>query len=80
MYGVDACAAEAYDPIRKALINDFEQGWNELMKYDWASIRSYLTREKPDYTLTVVHWMENRLSGTGGYDRALSEVIIPSSS
>lgn len=74
--GVNACTAEAFDPFRKALIDDFEKGWEELMKYDWASTRSYLTREKPEYPLPVVHWMETRNSGTGGYDRAFSEVRI----
>ena len=75
--GVDACTAEAFDPFRKALIENFETGWKELMKYDWASTRSYLTREMaPVYPLSVVHWMETRNSGTGGYDRAFSEVSI----
>lgn len=74
VYGVDACAAEAYDPFRKALVENFDKGWAELMKYDWASVRSYLTQGEPKYPLSVVHWMENRSSGTGGFDRAFSEV------
>ncbi|KAJ7191559.1 L-amino acid oxidase 1 [Mycena pura] len=78
VYGVDACAGAAYDPFRKALIDDFDAGWNELMKYDWASTRSYLAREKPKYPLSVVHWMENRTSGTGGFDKAFSEEILES--
>jgi hypothetical protein len=76
VYGVNACTAAAYDPFRKALIDDFEKGWKDLMGYDWASTRSYLTREKPNYPLPVVHWMESRNSGTGGFDRAFSEVSI----
>ena len=75
--GVDACTAMAFDKFRKPLIDDFEEGWEELMKYDWASTRSYLTREKPEYPLSVAHWMETRNSGTGGYDRAFSEVRTP---
>jgi hypothetical protein len=73
--GVDACTAQAFDRFRQPLIDDFETGWEELMEYDWASTRSYLTREK-GYPLSVVHWMETRDSGTGGYDRAFSEVRI----
>jgi len=73
-FGVNACTAEAYDPFRKALIDDFEKGWEQLMEYDWASVRSYLVQEKPEYPLSVVHWMETRNTGTGGYDRAFSEV------
>jgi hypothetical protein len=80
VFGVDACTAEAYDPFRKALVDNFEKGWEKLMEYDWASTRSYLTREKPNYPLPVVHWMENRDSGTGGFDQAFSEVSISSSS
>ena len=74
--GVDACTAEAFDPFRQALIDNFQRGWRKLMEYDWASTRSYLTRETPAYPLSVVHWMETRNSGTGGYDRAFSEVSI----
>jgi hypothetical protein len=74
VYGVNACTADAFDEFRKALIDDFDKGWKKLMEYDWASTRSYLTREKPNYPLSVVHWMESRNSGTGGFDRAFSDV------
>ena len=74
VYGVDACTAAAYDPFRKALIDNFDNGWEELMKYDWASTRAYLAREKPNYPLSVIHWMETRNSGTGGFDQAFAEV------
>ncbi|KAF8810968.1 FAD/NAD(P)-binding domain-containing protein [Phlegmacium glaucopus] len=77
VFGVNACTAAAYDPFRKALIEDFHKGWEELMKYDWASTRSYLTQEKK-YPFSVVHWMENRSSGTGAFDRAFSETILSS--
>ena len=84
--GVDACTAEAFDPFRKVLIdagNDpkkFKQAWETLMRYDWASTRAYLSsvtvpaQLQYPYPLSVVHWMETRNSGTGGYDRAFSEV------
>lgn len=78
VYGVNACTAAAYDPFRKALIDNFDKGWEELMKYDWASTRSYLAREKPNYPLSVIHWMETRNSGTGGFDRAFAEAILDS--
>ena len=74
VYGVNACTAAAYDPFRKALIDNFDKGWEELMKYDWASTRSYLAREKPNYPLSVIDWMETRNSGTGGFDQAFAEV------
>jgi len=73
VYGVNACTAAAYDPFRKVLIDNFDKGWEELMKYNWASTRSYLAREK-HYPLSVIHWMETRNSGTGGFDRAFAEV------
>lgn len=75
VFGMSACRAAAFDQFRKALIDNFAKGWEELMKYDWASTRAYLAREKPNYPLPVVHWME-RGSGTGGFDRAFSEVSI----
>ena len=75
VYGVNACTAEAYDPWRKDLIEDCKEGWEKLMKdYDWASTRSYLSQGKPKYPLSVIHWMETRNSGTGGFDRAFAEV------
>jgi hypothetical protein len=80
VFGVNACTAAAYDPFRKDLIENFDKGWEELMKYDWASTRSYLMQEKPKYPFSVVHWMENRSSGTGSFDRAFSEVSISLSS
>lgn len=73
MFGVKACAAEAFDPFRKALIDNFEKGWKRLMEYDWASTGAYLTHEKPQYPLSVAHWMETMESGTGGFDKAFSE-------
>ena len=76
VFGVNACTAAAYDPFRKALIDNFEQGWENLTKYDWASKRSYLAREEPNYPLSVIHWMESRNDGTGSFDRAFSEVSI----
>jgi len=48
------------------------------MMYDWASTRAYLTQEYPKYPLPVVHWMETRNSGTGGFDVAFAESIISS--
>jgi Flavin containing amine oxidoreductase len=75
VFGVDACIAEAFDPFRKALVENFHKGWEEVMKYDWASTTGYLVGEKPKkYPLSVAWWMETRDSGTGGFDRALSEV------
>ena len=73
VFGVNACTAAAYDPVRKALIDDFEQGWEELMRYDWATTRSYLTRGEPNYPLSVVQWIEDR---NIGFDRGFSEVGI----
>ncbi|KDR70001.1 hypothetical protein GALMADRAFT_282406 [Galerina marginata CBS 339.88] len=79
VFGVNACIAAAFDPFRAALIADFDKGWKELMKYDWASARSYLAREKPQYPLPVVNWLETRNGGgTGSFDRALSETILHS--
>ena len=72
---MDACTSAAYDEFRKPLIEDFPKGWKKLMEYDWASTRSYLTQEAK-YPLSVAHWLENRDSGTGGFDKALAEVGI----
>ncbi|KDR69964.1 hypothetical protein GALMADRAFT_145015 [Galerina marginata CBS 339.88] len=79
VFGVNACIGAAFDPFRAALVADFDKGWEELMKYDWASARSYLAREKPQYPLPVVHWLETRNGGgAGSFDRAFSEDILNS--
>jgi len=74
---VNACTAAAYDTFRKALIDNFPEGWKKLLEYDWASTRSYLTQEAK-YPQSVAHWMETRDAGTGGFDRALAESILES--
>jgi hypothetical protein len=75
-FGASACAAQAFDSFREDLIGDnYKEGWEKLMKYDWASTRSYLAREMdPKYPLPVIRWMETRNSGAGGYDQAFSKV------
>ncbi|KIK52442.1 hypothetical protein GYMLUDRAFT_180149 [Collybiopsis luxurians FD-317 M1] len=78
IYGVDACIYEAYDPFRKALVEDFDQGWEKLMEFDRDSTRAYLTCEEPQYPIPVAHWLETRASGTGGFDCAFSEAILES--
>jgi len=81
VFGVNACIAAAFDQFRADLIADFDEGWEKLMEYDWASARSYLTREKPQYPLSVVQWLETRNGGgTGSFDRSLSEVSMSLSS
>ena len=75
LYGVNALTSQAYDPFRKALIENFDEGWEKLLKFDWASTRSYLTQEAK-YPQSVAHWLETRSSGTGGFDKAFAEVGI----
>jgi len=71
--GLNACVGAAYDPFRKILLEDFDKGWEELMKYDSYSTRSYLMQK---YPFSVVHWMENRTGGTGSFDQAFPETIL----
>ncbi|PPQ76897.1 hypothetical protein CVT24_008782 [Panaeolus cyanescens] len=72
VYGVNACTSVAFDRFRKALVTkgNFKKGWEELLRYDWASTRTYLSQ----YPASISQWMETRNSSTGGYDSALSEV------
>ncbi|KIK52447.1 hypothetical protein GYMLUDRAFT_180125, partial [Collybiopsis luxurians FD-317 M1] len=78
IYGADACIYAAYDPFRKALVKNFDQGWKKLMEYDRASTRTYLTYEKPQYPMPVAYWLETRASGTDGFDCAFSEAVLES--
>jgi len=75
--GASACTAAAYDKFRKALLDNWCDGWGRLMENDWASTRSYLT-QRANYPESVAHWLETRDSGTGGFDKAFSEAILDS--
>jgi len=71
--GVEALLAEAYDPFKVRLIEDFEKGWEHLMKYDNHSARTYLGQVK-GHPFSVIGWMETMDTSTLSYDLAFSEV------
>ena len=71
--GVDALLADAYDPFKEKLIENFEAGWEHLMEYDDHSVRTYLGQVK-GYPFGVITWMETMDGSTLSYNLALSEV------
>ncbi|CUS12591.1 unnamed protein product [Tuber aestivum] len=77
LVGVAALLAEAYDPFKKKLVENFEEGWEYLMQFDSHSTRTYLGQVK-SYPFSVIDWMETMDTSTLTYDLAFSETIIDS--
>jgi hypothetical protein len=44
---------EKLNPFKKALVNNFDEGWKYLMQYDSYSFRTYMTLEEPKYPNSV---------------------------
>lgn len=53
---------------------EFEAAWNELIKYDALSTRSYMAAHA-DYPQSVIEWLEMMNTGTGLYNHALVESV-----
>ncbi|RPA94806.1 hypothetical protein L873DRAFT_1792715 [Choiromyces venosus 120613-1] len=77
LVGVEALLAEAYDPFKNKLVDDFKTGWKYLMTYDYLSTRGYLGQIK-GYPFSVIEWMETMDNSTLAYDQAFSGTIIDS--
>ena len=88
--GADAIENDALDPFVRMLINDLEtggnDGWTVLMENDTHSVRSYMaSKYLPSYSLNlpprhlssdVINWCNLLQNSSGGYDRALSELVF----
>ncbi|CAZ83540.1 unnamed protein product [Tuber melanosporum] len=77
LVGVEALLADAYDPFKEKLIEDFEEGWEYLMGFDNYSARTYLGQVK-GHPFSVITWMETMDTSTLSYDLAFTETIIDS--
>ncbi|KAM9957008.1 hypothetical protein ACTFIR_003745 [Dictyostelium discoideum] len=64
-----------YKKFSDDLENDFESGFETLLKSDNYSTRAYLF-EKGPYPQSVVNYLETMDTGTGLYDMAFSETIM----
>jgi monoamine oxidase len=73
----------AFGPYKKALAEDFKEGYKKLMKVDDFSTREFLKRGGPDGTLTKydffsIQWMETQNTSTNLFDQAFSESVMDS--
>ncbi|PWW76289.1 amine oxidase [Tuber magnatum] len=75
--GVEALLADAYDPFKKKLVENFKEGWKYLMQFDNHSPPTYLSQVK-GHPFSVIQWMETMDASTLSYDLAFSETIIDS--
>ncbi|KAI0380166.1 FAD/NAD(P)-binding domain-containing protein [Hypomontagnella monticulosa] len=74
---------EAFGPYKKKLLENFTEGFAELMKVDDFSTREFLKRGGPDGELThydyfSIQWMETQNTSTNLFDQAFSESVMDS--
>jgi monoamine oxidase len=74
---------DAFRPYKEKLAEDFNRGFEELMKVDDFSTREFLKRGGPDGTLPKydffsVQWMETQNTSTNLFDQAFSESVMDS--
>lgn len=73
----------AYGPYKKALAENFEEGYKKLMAVDEFSTREYLRRGGPDgtgehYDFHSIQWMETQSTSTNTFDQGFSDMIFES--
>lgn len=77
--GVDAILEEAFGPYKTVMEQNFEEGFNNLMKQDKYSTRQYLRENmSPGYGFFSIQWMETINTSSGLFDQAFSESVIDS--
>ncbi|KAL2669809.1 hypothetical protein Neosp_015254 [[Neocosmospora] mangrovei] len=76
-------AGDAFKPYKNALKDDFDKGWEKLMKVDGFSTREYLRvgghdgKEKK-YDYFTIQWAETQNTSTNLFDQAFSESVMDS--
>ncbi|KAK4449750.1 putative L-amino-acid oxidase precursor [Podospora aff. communis PSN243] len=73
----------AFGPYKKAMAEDFDKGFEALMKVDDFSTREFLKRGGPDGTLpkydfSAIQWLETQDTSTNLFDQAFSESVMDS--
>ncbi|KAI5848012.1 hypothetical protein BZA05DRAFT_430961 [Tricharina praecox] len=79
--GAEMILSEAFGPLKEALREDFEQGFQMLMELDSFSTREFLrSRLYGDSGLDfhTVQWLETVSTSSGLFDQSFSETVIDS--
>jgi monoamine oxidase len=76
-------AGDAFQPYKDALKDDFNKGWDKLMKADSFSTREYLKVGGPEgketkYDYFTIQWAETQNTSTNLFDQAFSESVMDS--
>jgi len=87
--GVSHWLEECFNPFKTLLAQDWNKGWDKLMKYDKYSARSFMATafhdkkedgtdflKKDAYPDAVINWLERMNTGTGLFDMAFAEMVI----
>lgn len=74
---------QTFGPYKDKLAENFEEGFDELMKVDHFSTREYLKSGGPDgeqrhYDYFSIQWMETMNTSTNLFDQAFSESVLDS--
>ncbi|KAI1214156.1 FAD/NAD(P)-binding domain-containing protein [Annulohypoxylon truncatum] len=73
----------AFGPYKEKLVENFKEGFAELMEVDDFSTREFLKRGGPDgkqpsYDFFSIQWMETMNTSTNLFDQAFSESVMDS--
>lgn len=77
----------AYEPFKKAMAADFEEGFELLMQYDSYTTREFLRNPPPvknglrpskNLDFFTIQWLETNSTASGLFDRAFSESVMDS--
>ncbi|KAM0243957.1 hypothetical protein ACHAP5_006720 [Fusarium lateritium] len=76
-------AGDAFKPYKDALKDNFNKGWEKLMKADAFSTREYLKvggpeGKEPKYDYFTIQWAETQNTSTNLFDQAFSESVMDS--
>ncbi|KAF7177494.1 hypothetical protein CNMCM7691_005747 [Aspergillus felis] len=75
--GAEEILQDAFGYFKYRLKNNFEKGFQELLRRDNLSTREYL-RQVLDYDFHSIQYLETMNSATGQYDQAFSESVMDS--
>ena len=84
---VETLLDHAYEPFKKAMAVDFEEGFKLLMRYDSYTTREVLRNRPPvknglgpskDLDFFTIQWLETNSTASGLFDQAFSESVMDS--
>lgn len=66
---------EFTEELRRDLVEGGQEGWDQMMKQDYHSARSYMAVVK-SLSMPTIRWCETMDTSTDSYDKAFSEACL----